>query len=168
MIVTIVLRIVHILAGVFWAGSTFFLVGFISRTAGAAGEAGGRFMERLMTQTRFPAALGISGGLTILAGLALYGMDSRFSAAWMTSPTGLTFGIAGLAAILSLPVGALAAPSGRKLGELSRRVEASGAPATAEQVAEIDVLRQRIARASGVGAVLLVIAVVGMAIARYV
>ena len=59
------LRLVHILAGVFWVGSAVFLAAIVLPAARAAGAEGGHFMERLMQQPRTRAALG--GLATILA-----------------------------------------------------------------------------------------------------
>ena len=82
----------------------------------------------------------------------------------MASRTGLTF----LAGILSLPIGALAAPNGRRLAQISQELRPSGRPPSADQLAEIVLLRRRITRASSAAATLLVVAVLGMSLARYV
>ena len=52
------LRLIHILAGIFWVGSAVFTAVILVPAARAAGAEGGHFMERLMQQRRTRAALG--------------------------------------------------------------------------------------------------------------
>jgi uncharacterized membrane protein len=51
---TLLLRLIHILAGVFWVGAIFLIAGFLLPTARAMGREGGRFMQHLMLQRRLP------------------------------------------------------------------------------------------------------------------
>src|SRR2546427_10372809 len=82
----VVLRLIHILSGIFWVGTTFFLVGFLQPVVAQSGPEGGRFAQRLMSQKRFQAAMSVAAGLTNLAGLALYGRVSPgFPHPWVTS-----------------------------------------------------------------------------------
>jgi uncharacterized membrane protein len=94
--VTAVIRSIHVLAGVFWAGTVYFVFAYLGPAARS--PEGGRVMERLAP--RFGPAVGIASGLNILSGLALYGRDSQgFRPEWVLSPTGLTFTLGALAAI---------------------------------------------------------------------
>src|SRR2546426_4742723 len=63
----ILLRVIHILPGVFWAGATFFLVGFLQPVVAASGPEGGRLMQRLTSQKRFQMAMPVAAGVTILS-----------------------------------------------------------------------------------------------------
>ncbi len=102
------LRLIHILAGIFWVGSAVFTAVILVPAARAAGAEGGHFMERLMQQRRTRAALGAAMLLTVLSGFALYGrLSGGFERAWVTSPHGLVLGLGGLAAILAAVVGAI-------------------------------------------------------------
>ncbi len=95
------LRLVHILAGVFWVGSAVFMAAIVLPAARAAGAEGGVFMERLMQQPRTRAALGAAMLLTVLSGLALYGrLSGGFARGWVTSPKGLALGLGAIATIL--------------------------------------------------------------------
>src|SRR5436309_9725387 len=86
----VVLRLIHILSGIFWVGTTFFLVGFLQPVIAQSGPEGGRFAQRLMSQKRFQAAMSVAAGLTILSGLVLYGrVSAGFQRAWVTSGPGL-------------------------------------------------------------------------------
>ncbi len=82
----IVLRIVHILAGVFSVGSILLFFLFIQPTAKAVGPQGGPFMGHLNQQRKLGTFLGIAGLLNIAAGILLYWRDSGgFNLAWITS-----------------------------------------------------------------------------------
>jgi hypothetical protein len=74
-----------------------------------------------------------------------------------------------VAGILAAIVGmAFATPAGRRMAALGAEIKASGAPPKAEQVAELQALQGRIARASMAVAALIVIAITAMSVARYV
>jgi hypothetical protein len=58
------LRLVHIVSGVFRVGTMLFVAGFLQPAVAAAGPDGGRVMQRLATATRFPTAVGAAAGLS--------------------------------------------------------------------------------------------------------
>ena len=66
---TLLLRLIHILAGVFWAGSVFFLAGFLIPTVRETGPEGGRVMSHLVGRRRLPVFIGIAILLTVVSGL---------------------------------------------------------------------------------------------------
>jgi uncharacterized membrane protein len=70
--VTIILRLIHILAGVFWAGTAFLMAGFLIPTMRATGKEGGVFIQHLMRERRLHAVLGVAMLLTVLSGIAMY------------------------------------------------------------------------------------------------
>src|SRR3989454_12780102 len=97
----VVLRLIHILSGIFWVGTTFFLVGFLQPVVAQSGPEGGRFAQRLMSQKRFQAAMSVAAGLTILSGLLVYGRGSAgFQHAWGTSGPGRVLALGGRGAVL--------------------------------------------------------------------
>ena len=69
--VMIVLRLVHILLGVFWAGTLLFVATFLEPSLRAAGPEGGRVMQRLL-QRRYLDIMPVIAALTIATGLILY------------------------------------------------------------------------------------------------
>jgi uncharacterized membrane protein len=150
----LIARVLHILAGAFWAGSVFFLVRFLGPTV-ARVPGGPSFMQALTAESRFPAALGGAAGLTMLTGLILYGVDSRgFQGAWILSPTGLTFTVGALATIAAAITWiAIARPAVERL----QTAKDDERPALSRQAA------RGAATASG----LLALAVIAMASARY-
>src|SRR5947199_9235146 len=114
----ILLRVIHILSGVFWAGATFFLVGFLQPVVAASGPEGGRLMQRLTSQKRFQMAMPVGAGLTILSALALCGrVSAGLQIAWITSGTGLVRGLSSVASVLAVVTGAVVRrprPTGRQ------------------------------------------------------
>lgn len=164
----IVLRLIHILFGIFWAGAIFFIVSFLLPTARAAGPGSAPFMQRFARSGFLQAALG-SGTLTVLSGLWLMWLVAGGNSEWFGSPTGITLSIGGLAAILALCIGwIMQRPTMQRLAAIAVAIEAAGGAATPEQMAELPALQARMAQRARWAAWLLAVAVVCMAVARYV
>jgi hypothetical protein len=108
--------------------------------------------------------------VTLLSGIGLYWRDSAgFQSAWLASGPGRVFGLGGAVAIGASILGmAINMPTGRRLAEITGRLHAAGRPPTPDEQATLAALQVRLGRASVVAAVLLVIATLLMAIARYV
>ncbi len=166
----LILRFLHVVGGFLWAGSTFFIVAFGLPAIRAAGPGGQDFMRALTQRTRYSLAMGIAGGVTVAAGVLLYGYDSAwFRSGWAASGMGITLGIGGLAGIAAYAVGALVvARASVRLGALGQLIAAGGGPPTPEQAAQIGALQGRIVRGTQWNAALMAVAVIAMGIARYV
>jgi uncharacterized membrane protein len=165
--ITIILRLVHILAGVFWVGTAFLLAGFLVPTMRETGREGGRFIQHLMQQRRLQIFLGIGMLLTILSGLIMY---ARLAAAthggWAGTRPGIAYGIGGLAAVLAAITGALIGGSaGRRMAAVGQGLGPGGP--SAEQQAEIARLQGRMGVGIRLTAGLLAVAAASMAVARY-
>ena len=166
------LRLVHILAGIFWVGATLMLAGFILPAARAVGPGAGALMSQMMQRQRLQFWINVAMTLAILAGFALYGLDSRVSGGGFgRSATGMTLALGALFAIAAAGVGgAMVKPTGRKLGDIAQRMQdalrGGGAP-PATLVAEAQPLQLRMQRALTIMSVLLVLSATTMAIARY-
>jgi hypothetical protein len=165
----IVLRLIHIFAGVFWAGSVFFVVRFLLPGLRASGPAGGQVMQQIIGKLRFPVAAGVAGTLTVLSGAGMYWRNIKVSSGtWAGSGPGITYGIGALAALTALIVFAtLIGPTGNRLLQLGATIQSSGGPPTSEQAGTLAQLQGKMAAFSRVGASFLAIAVLAMAIARY-
>jgi uncharacterized membrane protein len=165
--ITLFLRLIHILAGVFWVGAIFIIASFLLPTARATGREGGRFMQHLMLQRRLPMFLAIAGLLTVLSGFTLYGrLVSATHGAWASTPPGMAYGIGGLAAILGAVVGmVVTGPAARRMAALGQRA-AEGAPSAGQQ-AEIERLQGKMVLGSRLVAGFLAVAAGAMAVARY-
>jgi uncharacterized membrane protein len=166
----LLLRVVHIGSGVFWVGAAFTFFVFVSPSAKAIGsEAQGAFMDHLTRVRRFPTVVLAAGIVTVLAGAVLYWRDSGgLSAAWISTPTGIGFSIGAVAAIVSLALGPLfIAPSVDGLQAIGSRLKSEQRPPTPEEGAKLQALDQRLTQVGQIVLVLLSVAVLMMATARY-
>src|ERR1041384_4189808 len=70
-LVIALLRLIHILAGVFWVGGVLFLTRFLLPTTSALGPAAGPVMDHLNRVRRLPQSLLGAGFITVLSGFSL-------------------------------------------------------------------------------------------------
>lgn len=166
----LLLRVTHVVLGVFWVGSVVFVTFFLLPAMRAVGPAAGRVMEELTTVRKMPIFMMAIGVLTILSGGFLLWHDMRVSSgAFMKTSAGRTFSTGATFAILGMIIGgAINSPAGIKLGKIGAAVRASGGAPTAEQAAEMARLQSRLSSAGKVVAVLLILATIAMSVARYV
>jgi uncharacterized membrane protein len=165
---SLVLRVLHILTGVFWAGTSFFVVLLLQPFAERNGSEGERFLGRLFTEGNLTRAFAISGGLTIVLGLGLLAIVSGgFSPGWFASHFGGSITLGAIAAIAAAVLGGISGRTGEQLVALAGSIETGGDPPTPEQLAQIDALRGKLKTFSRTSAVLLLIAVLAMSAARY-
>jgi len=165
------LRFVHVVVGVFWVGSLVFLAFILLPSVRAAGPAGGAVMQQLTQVRRVPTVLLTAGILTVLSGLTLYWNDSAGfrSKAWLSSGTGMTFGLGAVFAILVLVIGSTVnSPTAKRITALGGQIRAGGGAPSAEQAAQMERLQRRLANALRLTAVLLLLAAAAMSVARYV
>lgn len=161
----LILRLVHIIGGVFWVGGALAMNFFISPTLGATGDAGRQFAGHLMGKTRFSMFMTGSAILSVIAGFILYGIDSSwFTSAWQSSGPGIGFGIGAVFALIGLVTGMMNGRNNGILGRLGAQIQ--GKP-TAEQAAQLGTIRKQQAWVVPVNTWSLLLAVVFMAIARY-
>jgi uncharacterized membrane protein len=165
--ITIILRLIHILGGVFWVGSAFLLAGFLVPTMRETGREGGRFIQHLMLQRKLPVFIGIASALTVLSGLTMYArMAAATHGSWASTPPGIAYGIGGLAAVLGGIAGAVfAGAAGKRMAVVGQSIGAAGP--SPEQQAEIARLQARIGLGTRLTAALLAVAAGAMAVARY-
>lgn len=165
----IVLRLFHVISAVLWVGGFVMLVYFVLPAVRAAGPGGGQVMRTLLVKTSLVPYFPIIGGFTVLSGLLMFWRDSSIAQSnWAASASGMTFSIGGLAGLIALIVGG--AVVGRSINQIRKIFLATdpGSPPTPEQAARIAQLQERAARGNRIVGPLLAIAVIAMAIARYV
>lgn len=167
------MRLVHILAGIFWVGATLFLAGFLIPAIRAVGPSAGPLMSQLMQQRHLQRWINISMSLAILAGLVLFGLDSRAGGhTFGGSPTGITLSIGALLALTAAGIdGAMGRPTTKKLAAIAQQVQEaqrSGGAPPADLAAQTAPLQAKLARALTIMAWLLLLSATTMAIARYV
>jgi uncharacterized membrane protein len=165
----IILRLIHIFAGVFWAGAALLLAGFVEPTVRSLGDEGGRFMQRLTGSSRLPTYMNLAAILSSFAGAILFWIISGgFSASWLGSAPGVGLSIGAVASAGAFVSGyAIQARSASRIASLGREIQAQGAPPTSSQLTEMHSLQSRLRLGGVLGAVLLSIAVISMATARY-
>jgi len=167
-LLVIVLRLLHIISGMFWVGSALMLTFFISPTVGATKEAGQGFMRHFMGNTKFNLVMWTSALTTVIAGYALYWIDSKgFTSDWMHSGSGIGFGIAAGFAVLGLIVGIFQGKNSNAMAQLGGKIQSQGTPPSPEQAAQLQGLGKALAVGGMLNATFLILATIGMAIARY-
>jgi uncharacterized membrane protein len=157
-VLQILLRLVHIVSGGVWVGMVVFTTAFLMPALGDVGPDAGKVMaalakRRIMTVMPLLAILTIGSGIWLMI---------RFSdgGAAMRSPMGRLLGVGALAAIIAFVLGlTIVRPTMTKLAAL-------GADPTKRD--EIARLRQRAGTVNQIVAILLLISLTAMAVARYV
>jgi len=162
----LILRVVHIVGGVFWAGSFFMLALFVEPATRKMGPDGGKFMASL-AGSGFPIAMMVAGLLTILAGLRLYGLLYAGANGWAPkSPPTMALLSGAVTAILAIVIGvSISRPAASRMAVLAKEV--GGGKPTDPQAAEIVRVRGRLVNSARVNAVLVAFAVLMMSVARY-
>ena len=158
------LRILHIVAGVFWVGGTLFMTFFVGPTIGATGEAGQKFVGHLMNNLKLSNRMSAAAGTTVLAGLILFWLDARAGEAWMRSSFATGLGIGAVLAIIGMVFGILIGRTTKAMAQLGASFQ--GGPTT-EQMTQMREIQKKQATYSMISAVSLVLATIFMAIARY-
>lgn len=164
----LVLRLVHILGGIFWLGSGLFTTFFLIPALGRAGPAAGPVMGALQ-QRRLFTVLPVVAILTLVSGVRLFQIVSGgFAPAYVSSRMGQTFLWSGVAAIAAFLLSLIVArPAMVRAGELGASMSSVPDEQRAERAVEIERLRRRSGLASLAAMVLLIGAAAGMAVARY-
>lgn len=160
------LRAVHVLGAVVWAGGTFVLASFHEYVLDPGDPE--RTIQRMAGYDDMSTMVGASGIVAVAAGLILYWLVSDgLDPTWVTSGYGATItvgAVAGLAAIaVAVPMVGL---TNDRAAELHEEVQAAD-ELTDDHVETMATLRARLRRGERLTALLLAIAVLAMAIAQY-
>ena len=164
----IALRILHVGSAILWVGGSFFIERFFQPAADELGPSGVPFVSAVLRR-RMPAYFTIVAALTVLAGSALYWIDAGGNViGYLTGGgPGTVFGIGGIAAWISFIIGgALIGPNSAKMAKASEAIAKTGS--TPELLAQVAAAAAAIKRAGQVSIVGLTVAILAMAIARYV
>ncbi len=158
-LILLTMRGLHILLGVFWAGTLIFSAVFLVPAIRDAGPDGAKVVAGLMRR-RFLDVVPVAAALTIASGLWLYWFDSNgFQAPFMRSSMGMMLGVGALAALIAFALGlGIVRPAMLRAAALSQ---------DPTQLAAAQALRLRAAGFGRVVAVLLGVATAAMAMARY-
>jgi uncharacterized membrane protein len=165
----VTLRLIHIIAGVFWVGAAVVVAWFLIPAQRATGMTGVSFIEELMIRKKLRVYLIVTMALTILSGLTMYARYMMLThGEWGSSTMGKVLGFGALCGIIA---GGIGASSGKRRGEkliaVADAVRSSGGTPSAAQQAELQAIGSKAASEMKLVAALLVIAVAAMASARY-
>jgi len=163
------LRLIHILGGVYWAGTIFFFVTFLEPSLSSLGPDGGKVMIRFF-ERGYLKLLPIVAIVTILSGLwLLWIVSGGFDRAWTGSASGIALSTGGTIAIIGFAVGmAVMRPAAARIWDIARKLpQETDETARNALMAEMGRLRSRSQFAVRVVFSLLVLAVGLMATARY-
>lgn len=167
----IVFRILHIAAGVAWAGSVFLFVVLIQPSAAAIGPAAGPFMMELLGKRKLVSWLLSLAGSTIVAGLFLYWKDWHDYAGlgdFVSSRYGFALTLGAAAAIGAFLIGLFGTrPNVARLLALAARAATSEGGPPPEVAQEISNVQARLKVLARTALALIVVAVLAMATARY-
>jgi hypothetical protein len=164
------LRVLHIVVGAFWVGTVVFVATFLMPTLKAVGPGAAPVMGHLAQVRRLPIVLLTSAWITLLSGAALAWHNAGpLGFRWFSVGPGRVYGLGAVLAFIATLLGmAVNAPAARRMGAITHRALAGGGPPSAEDQLELRRLQTRLTNASNVAAVLLVLALLAMAVARYV
>ncbi|MCK6579108.1 MAG: hypothetical protein L6Q98_13500 [Anaerolineae bacterium] len=165
-IILVVLRLLHIVFSFLWFGLGITATLYILPAAVSSGASGMRFARNLLTRTPFGRMMPIVSGVTTLAGLLLYlvGSPSHFS---LLGNIVLGIGaVAGLAA--TVHGGAMTGRATREFAmALATTVPEGDAAIPANALSNLNALAAKLMEHQRISTILMVIALLGMGLARY-
>jgi hypothetical protein len=169
LVLLVVLRLVHVVAGALWVGMAVYTTVYLLPSIEEAGPDGAKVAAGLQRRGIL-TVLPILALLTIGSGVWLYWRASGgLTGQFLRSGTGLGFGLGGLVSIIAYAVGiTVLRPSMMRSAKLM--AEMTAAMPEGERHARTEEarrLRARGTRAGQIVAVLLIVALAAMAVARY-
>jgi uncharacterized membrane protein len=167
----IVFRIVHILAGIAWAGSVFLFVLFVQPSVAAIAPAGAPFMRELLAKRRMVDGILTLASTTILGGAFLYWHDWQQTGSfgdWVGSTYGAWLTVGAVAALGAFAIGVrVTRPNVHRMLAHGAQIADGGGPPTPEQAEEMQATQARLKVAARVSLGLVGVAAFTMATARY-
>lgn len=163
----VILRLIHVLGGIFWVGTTMFTSLFLVPALASMGPTAGQVFGGLQRRKLF-LALPIVALLTIASGMRLMTIASGGSPAYFASATGRTYSVAGLMAVIAFLLSVFfARPASVRSGKLAASLATAGETERAAITAELARLQRRLGMVTAAATVLLLLTAAGMAAARY-
>ena len=167
----LVFRVLHIVSGIFWVGSAFFVTVFLEPTAAELGPEAGPVMAHLMEKRKVGQIITGIAAFTVIGGLFLYWRDwhayASFSV-WIHSGFGGVLTVGAVCAIVAFFLGTGGIPPTiNKMNALSKEMAATAGPPAPEQIASMAGLQHRLKIISRTDLALVTIAILAMATARY-
>jgi uncharacterized membrane protein len=166
----IAFRIIHILAGIAWAGSVFLFVLYVQPSVAAIAPAGAPFMAELLGKRKVVNMLIGLGSTTVIGGLFLYWHNWQAYGGfgdWISSAFGAVITAGAVAAIIALGIGIFGTrPNVMRVLALGRQAAEAGGP-TPEQAAELARTQVRLKTFARASLALIALSALTMAIGRY-
>lgn len=162
----VILRLGHIVPGVFWAGTTVFLAAFLEPALRRIGPPVQGMVMAAVGRVAGPALM-LAGVLTVGFGFALVARTpgrefvDLFRGGW-----GWTMGLGAVAGVLALALGEAQRRNVRELARIGQAL--AGRPPAAVEAERIGVLTGRMRLVGRTNAVIVTVAVALMASARFV
>ncbi len=155
------LRLIHIGDAFVWAGGAIFMAMFVTPAANAAGPAAGPFMGALALRTKLTEIMTAASILTVGSGLWVW--IRRYGATTPTGYRGVAISIGAVAGIAALVVGV----TRQRTTIMSMRAlltEVGAGPPNEDQAGRLMGVRAQMMRLGNILAVLVSVAIAGMAI----
>lgn len=164
----VVLRLLHIFAGVGWVGFGFFTILVLLPADRKSGREGYRFLLNLYKFTPHNILFPAFSVTTVVAGILLYlRITDNFQAdIFLRSSSGIALSVGALFGILAFGHGG--AVMGRLTTQYMDAMEAALASDSAEKISLVDQLREKTFRHSLISLGLVVISLAAMASWRYI
>lgn len=165
----LVLRFVHIIASVCWAGGAFIFFLFVGPTAKALAPMGMQFIQHMTVKRRFSIFMVVSSILSVLSGAMLVWQSAHGHwLAWVGSGPGLGFALGSSAGAAAFFVGMFGVnPRAIRLAKLGEAVQAAGGPPTPAQAQELERLDREMSTFDLIDFVLVALSLAFMATARF-
>lgn len=165
----LVLRFIHIVASVCWAGGGFTFFLFIEPTAKALEPTGMQFVQYMVTKRRFSIFMVVSSTLTVLTGALLLWQyaSSRWLSYVQTGP-GLGFTLGSMVGVAVYLIGMFGVnPRAVRLAKIGQEIQAAGGPPTPAQGAELQKLDREMSILGFADFILVALSLGLMATARF-
>lgn len=165
--VILILRILHVGGGIMWVGSAALYLLLLIPAARSSQTAGKKFLQTF--GPKFGAMMGIATTTTVLSGALLYARFTTNGLGFIVNTgAGLVFTIGAIAAIGSYIMGVgYFGKMQAKIGKLGTEMESSQSAPNPAQVSEMNRLQSSLMKAYQFDLVLLSVAMLSMASARY-
>ena len=162
----VVLRLVHIVFGAFWAGAALFMAFVVIPKVQALGPAVAVPVFAALGKIVGPLLVG-SGVITVAAGITL-SLRLRWNSldAWFDTGWGWAIALGFVAALVALTVGTRAALLARSMAAMGAGM--AGREPTPEEMGRMRSTSQRLMKLGRIGSILVLIALGTMASARFV
>jgi uncharacterized membrane protein len=165
----LILRLVHVIASVCWAGGAFVFFLFIEPTAKALAPTGPQFVQHMVTKRRYSIFMAISSTLTVLSGaLLIWQYASGDWLSYVKSGPGLGFTLGAVAGAVVYLVGMFGVkPRAERMAKIGQEIQAAGGPPTPAQGAELKKLDREMSSLGLADFLLVALSLALMATARY-